>query len=102
MWPKGESVASSLLRRFIITSESPSRIKDEKPSSSAKEMAHAAAKASTISDVCRRGTCSDMDARTCPDEFRITAPRTAFRISLKVASSKLTFREALGGGFHLT
>ena len=48
MWPKGKSVALSLLRRFIITSESPSRIKDEKPSSSAKEMARAAAKASTI------------------------------------------------------
>ena len=71
MWPKGESVALLLLRRFIITFESPSRIKDEKPSSSAKEMARVAAKASTISDVCGRGTCSDMDARTCPDEFRI-------------------------------
>ena len=44
MAKRGESVASSLLRRFIITSESPSRIKDEKPSSSAKEMARAAAR----------------------------------------------------------
>ena len=102
MWPKGESVASSLLRLCITTSESPSRIKDEKPSSSAKEMACAAAKASTISDVCGRGTCSDRDARTCPDEFQITAPGPAFPISLNVALSKLTLREASGGGFHLT
>ena len=102
MWPKGDSVASSLSRLFITTSESPSRIKDEKPSSSAKEMARAVAKASTISDVCGRGTCSNRDARTCPNEFRITAPRPAFPISLNAGPSKLTFREALGGCFHLT
>ena len=36
---------------LITTSESPSRIKDEKPSSSAKEMARASAKASTMSVV---------------------------------------------------
>ena len=56
MWPKGEREASSLLRLLITISESPSRIKDEKPSSSATEMARAAAKASTMSDVCGRGT----------------------------------------------
>ena len=87
--------------RFVAL-ESPSRIKDEKPSLSAKEMARAIAKASTISDVCGRGTCSNMDARACPDEFQITAPRPAFPISLNAGPSKLTFREALGEGFHLT
>ena len=102
MWPKGESVALLLFRLFITTSESPSRIKDEKPSLSAKDMARAAAKALTKSDVCGRRTCSDRDARTCLDEFRITAPRPAFLISLNVAPLKLTFREASGGGFHLT
>nr|POF12359.1 hypothetical protein CFP56_68831 [Quercus suber] len=78
MWPKGESVASSLLRLYITTSESPSKIKDEKPSSSPKETAPAAAKASTISDI------------------------PTFLMSLNVVPSKLSFREASGGGFHLT
>ena len=52
MWLKGEREASSLLSLLITTSKSPSRIKDEKPSSSAKEMARASAKASTMSVVC--------------------------------------------------
>lgn len=102
MWAKGEREASLLLRLLITTSESPSRIKDEKPSSSAKEMARAATKASTMFEECGRGTYSDRDAMTCLDEFRITMPRPAFPISLNVVPSKFTFREVIGGGLHLT
>ena len=54
MAKRGErSIIALETPKFLITtSESPSRIKDEKPSSSAKEMARASAKASTMSVVC--------------------------------------------------
>lgn len=50
IWPKGDKDSSALLRVLITLSESPSTIKEEQPRSRAKEIAHAAAKASTTSE----------------------------------------------------
>ena len=49
---------------YITSSESPSRIKEEHPSSRAREMARAAARASTTFEEKGRGICSDREAMT--------------------------------------
>ena len=98
---KGEKETSSLNRLFITTSESPSRIKLVKPNSSAKEIALATAKASTMSDECGRLTYSESEAIACPEESRITTAKPAFPISLKIAPSKFTLSMFPSGGLHL-
>ena len=50
IWPKGDKDSSALLRVLITLSESPSTIKEEQPSSRVKEIARAAANASTTSE----------------------------------------------------
>lgn len=62
IWPNGERDSSSLTRVLITTSESPSRIKEEHPSSRAKEMARAVTRASTTFEEKGRGICSDREA----------------------------------------
>ena len=71
IWPNGERDSSSLVRVLITTSESPSRIKEEHPSSRAREMARAAARASTTFEEKGRGICSDREAMTWLWLFRI-------------------------------
>jgi len=101
IWPKGDKDCSALLRVLITLSESPSTIKEEQPSSRVKEIARAAAKASTTSEEWGRGICWESEARTCPWSLQITTPRPAFPISLKVAPSKFTLRVfAIGGDHH--
>ena len=74
-------------------------MKDKQPISSAKEIAHTVANASTKSEEKGRGTRSDSKANAWPWLSRTTTLRPALPISLKVAPSKLRIR---GGGDHLT
>ena len=90
------------MKVLITISESLSRIKDDKPSSRAKEIALAVAKASTISEENGSGIKLEREAITCPCVFQITIPRPTFSISLKVAPSKFTLSVSLGGGLHRT
>ena len=58
IWPQGEKETSVLMRSLIAISKLPSRIKGDEPSSRAKEIALATAKASTISEEYGRCTSS--------------------------------------------
>ncbi|KAK9992917.1 hypothetical protein SO802_022620 [Lithocarpus litseifolius] len=97
---------SQILQRHLSTPfvvlRKEATIKDKQPISSAKEIARAAANASTKSEEKGRGTHSDSDANAWPWLSRTTTPRPALPISLKVAPSKLTLKEFGGGGDHLT
>ena len=74
--------------------------KEVKPSPYAKEIALAAAIASTISRENGRLACSDREASACPLQSRITTPKPALPISLNWAPSKFTLISPSHGGDH--
>lgn len=102
MWPKWDRESSLLLGAFITSSELPSKMNLEKPSSWAKDIALTAAKASTKSEEKGSWICSEREAIACPWSLRIITPKLALSISVNVVPSKLTLRELLGGGIHET
>ena len=77
MWPKGAKESSLLCKDFIMSSESPSKMNLEKPSSAAKERALAATIASTRSEEKGSWIYSVSEANTWPKLSRITTPRPA-------------------------
>ena len=74
--------------------------KEVKPSPYAKEIALAAAIASTISKENGRLACSDREANACPLQSRIMTPKLALPISLNWAPSKFTLISPSRGGDH--
>ena len=84
----------------MIFIESPSSTKEVKPSPCAKEIALAAAIASTISGENGRLAYSDKEANACPLLSRMTTPKPVLPISLNCAPSKFTFISPSAGGDH--
>ena len=84
----------------MIFAESPSSMKEVKPSPCAKEIALIAAIASTIFGENGRLACSDKEASACPLLSRITTPKLALPISLNCAPSKFTLILPSDNGDH--
>jgi len=100
IWPNGEKDSLSDFRAFIIFAESPSSMKEVKPSPYAKEIALAATIALTISGENGRLACTDREASACPLLSQIMTPKPALPISLNWAPSKLTLISPSAGGDH--
>ena len=101
-WPKEERHSSSFLKAEIITSKSPSTIKEGRLRSIVRVIARTVASVSTSSDEDGSLIFSTNAVSTFPWESRTTTPSPASSISLNTAPSKLTFRCDGGGGSHLS
>lgn len=91
-----------MLNAFITSSELPSKLNLENPSSVAKESALAIAIASTRSNEKGSWIFFEREASTCPRSFQIITPNPTFSMSLNVAPSRLILRQPSGGGIIAT